>query len=88
MTREEALETIKAVIEEVVPGADPSAVSADENFREGLEMDSLDFLSFVEALSGRTGLALPEQDYPALTTLGGCADYVAEHTEGAPSDAT
>ncbi|MFB8394416.1 acyl carrier protein [Streptomyces yangpuensis] len=86
MTREEALETIKAVIEEVVPGADLSVVSSDGNFRERLEMDSLDFLAFVEALSGRTGLALPEQDYPALATLDGCADYVAEHTGGAQSE--
>lgn len=88
MTRDEALATIKAVIEEVVPGADLTSVAPGENFRERLEMDSLDFLNFVEALSERTGLTLPEQDYPALGTLGGCADYVAARTEepqgGAP----
>ncbi|MER7467308.1 acyl carrier protein [Streptomyces sp. NPDC097981] len=82
MTRDEALEMIKAVIEEVVPGADLSAVPPDENFREHLEMDSLDFLNFVEVLSGRTGLTLPERDYPSLTTLEGCARYVATHTAG------
>ncbi|WP_438309514.1 acyl carrier protein [Streptomyces sp. HUAS TT3] len=84
MTRDEALETIKAVIEEVVPGADLSAVSPDEKFRERLDMDSLDFLTFVEVLSGRTGLTLPERDYPSLTTLDGCAGYVAAHTGGTP----
>lgn len=31
-------------------------------------------LIFIEALSGRTGLALPETDYPAVNTLDGCAD--------------
>ncbi|AXE24258.1 acyl carrier protein [Streptomyces globosus] len=86
MTRDEALETIRSVIEEVVPGADLSSVPPHANFREYLEMDSLDFLNFVELLSGRTGLALPEQDYASLTTLDGCADYVAEQTRGTGGD--
>ncbi|MGW2671788.1 acyl carrier protein [Streptomyces sp. NPDC001272] len=86
MTRDEALETIKAVIEEVVPGADLSSVSPRENFRAPLEMDSLDFLNFVELLSSRTGLALPEQDYPSLTTLESGADYVAARTRGTQQD--
>lgn len=30
--------------------------------------------NFIEALSKRTGLALPETDYPAVNTLDGCAD--------------
>ncbi|MFF4425667.1 MULTISPECIES: acyl carrier protein [unclassified Streptomyces] len=77
MNRDEALVLIKDVLTDVVPGADAGALSPDENFRESLEMDSLDFLNFIEALSERTGLALPESDYPALNTLDGCADYVA-----------
>ncbi|MFK0237827.1 acyl carrier protein [Streptomyces vinaceus] len=86
MTRDEALEMIRAVVEEAVPGADLSSVSPREDFRERLEMDSLDFLGFVEALSGRTGLVLPEQDYPSLTTLESCADYVATRTRGTKED--
>ncbi|MET9885620.1 acyl carrier protein [Streptomyces sp. NPDC006430] len=80
MNRDAALEAIKDVLTEVVPGADPSVLSPDENFRDGLEMDSLDFLNFVEGLSSRTGLPLPETDYPALITLNGCADYVASRS--------
>ncbi|MFJ5806609.1 acyl carrier protein [Streptomyces sp. NPDC093093] len=74
---------MKEVLTEVVPGADPTALSPDENFRDTLEMDSLDFLNLVEALSGRTDLPLPETDYPALNTLNGCADYIASHTSPA-----
>ncbi|MFJ3927071.1 acyl carrier protein [Streptomyces sp. NPDC090022] len=76
MTHDETVEMIKDVLAEAVPGADVAAVSPEENFRDRLEMDSLDFLGFVEALGGRTGLPLPEQDYPALSTLDGCAAYV------------
>ncbi|WP_406499910.1 acyl carrier protein [Streptomyces sp. NBC_00846] len=63
-----------------MPGADLAALSPDENFRISLEMDSLDFLNFIEALSGRTGLPLPETDYPSLNTLNACANYVASRT--------
>ncbi|MEV0494397.1 acyl carrier protein [Streptomyces atratus] len=80
MNHDEALELIKQVLTDVVPGADPALLSPDENFRISLEMDSLDFLNFIEALSGRTGLPLPEADYPSLNTLNGCANYVATHT--------
>ncbi|MFH8475766.1 acyl carrier protein [Streptomyces sp. NPDC018000] len=80
MNHDEALELTEQVLTDVVPGADLASLSPDENFRIGLEMDSLDFLNFVEALSGRTGLPLPETDYPSLNTLNGCADYVASHT--------
>ncbi|WP_327733498.1 acyl carrier protein [Streptomyces nojiriensis] len=80
MNRDEALVLIKDVLTDAVPGADVASLPQDENFRDSLEMDSLDFLNFIEALSERTGLALPETDYPALSTLNGCADYVASRT--------
>ncbi|WP_445269483.1 acyl carrier protein [Streptomyces sp. DSM 41634] len=80
MNRDEALVLIKDVLTDAVPGADAAALPQDENFRDSLEMDSLDFLNFIEALSERTGLALPETDYPALNTLDGCADYIASRT--------
>lgn len=83
MNRDEALELIKQILTDVVPGADVSVLSPDEDFRIALEMDSLDFLNFVEGLSGRTGLPLPEKDYPSLTTLSGCADHVASRASTA-----
>lgn len=64
MNRDAALELIKEVLTEVVPGADPAALSPDENFRDTLEMDSLDFLNLVEALSGRTGLPSRRRTIP------------------------
>ncbi|MET3983019.1 acyl carrier protein [Streptomyces sp. PvR034] len=82
MNRDEALALIKDVLTGTVPGADATLLSPDENFRNSLEMDSLDFLNFIEALGERTGLPLPETDYPALNTLHGCADYIASRTSG------
>ena len=39
------------------------------SFRSELELDSLDFLSFVEHLSAATGVRIDEDDYPDLVSM-------------------
>ncbi|WP_306322094.1 MULTISPECIES: acyl carrier protein [unclassified Streptomyces] len=77
MTHEQALALVKEALNRVVPGADLASLGPDEKFREVLEVDSLDFLQFVEVLSGLTGVRLDEDDYQALTTLADSARLVA-----------
>jgi acyl carrier protein len=36
----------------------------------------MDFLNLVIALDKRLGVAVPETDYPKLTTLDGCVEYL------------
>ncbi|MEI5007444.1 acyl carrier protein [Streptomyces sp. PmtA] len=76
MNRTEALELVKDSISRVVPGADLDALGPDDSFRDTLEMDSLDFLGFVEALSDRSGVRIEDEDTPQLTTLSGTADFL------------
>lgn len=76
MNRTEAMENVKESILTVVPDADFTDVSPDAGLRDTFELDSLDFLSFVETLSERTGCPIDEDDYPALTTLSACADFL------------
>jgi len=45
--------------------------------QEALDLDSIDFLNLVIALHERTGLEIPEKDYPQLATLDGCVAYLA-----------
>lgn len=59
-----------------VPGADPGLLAPDDVIRDVLEVDSLDFLNFVEILSERTGVAIDEDDYASLTTLADCTAFV------------
>ncbi|MDX3633441.1 MULTISPECIES: acyl carrier protein [Streptomyces] len=80
MNRTEALATVKESIAGVVPDADFTTLGPDDPFRDALEMDSLDFLSFVEVLSERTGLRIEDEDTPQLTTLSGCADFLVAGT--------
>lgn len=67
---------VAEALRSVVPDADVDALDPDEPLRDALELDSLDFLSFVEDLSARTGVRIEEDDYPQLQTLSGCVRFV------------
>lgn len=80
MNRTEALDMVKESIINVIPDADVAALGPDDAFRDALEMDSLDFLSFVEMLSERSGVRIEDEDTPQLSTLSGSADFLVAHT--------
>lgn len=62
------------VLAQVAPGTDPGALAPDADLRLELDLDSMDFLSFVVALDQRLGVTVPEEDYPQLTTAGSAVD--------------
>lgn len=80
MNRTEALEITKDSITRVVPDADVTRLAPDDAFRDTLELDSLDFLSFVEILSESAGVRIDDEDAPRLATLSGCADFLVART--------
>ena len=80
MTRDEALAVVEEAIAGIVPDADFARLGPGEPFRDALEMDSLDFLRFVETLGERTGCRIDEDGYPELTTLDGAAGFLVAHT--------
>jgi acyl carrier protein len=63
-------------IQSVAPDADPATVPGDADFREELDLDSMDFLNIVEALHTRLGADIPEADYARVATLDGLVDYL------------
>jgi acyl carrier protein len=71
---------VRESISRVIPDADVAVLGPDDAFRDALEMDSLDFLSFVEVLSERSGVRIEDEDTPRLTTLSGSADFLVART--------
>jgi acyl carrier protein len=69
MTSDEAREAVRASLLRIVPDADLDAIDPDDDLRDTLELDSLDFLAFVETLSERAGVRIEEEDYTELRTL-------------------
>lgn len=80
MTSKVSPEEVKAVVlrvlGEIAPEADLTVLKPDVNFRDQLDIDSMDFLNFVIALHEELHVEIPEADYPKLATLNGCLDYL------------
>jgi acyl carrier protein len=67
---------IAAALAEVAPGADIDGIDADEDFVYELDIDSMDFLNFVIAVHDKTGIEIPERDYPKLSSLTKAMEYL------------
>ena len=76
---ETAVRTLAAeALAGIAPEADLSSVADDEDLREALDLDSMDFMNFVIALSQRCGKDIPEADTPRLRTMHGIVAYLAD----------
>jgi acyl carrier protein len=76
MTPDQAEAAIAEALGQVTPGIDISSIPADADLRDTLELDSLDFLRFVEILSERTGQRIDEDDYPQLATMASSVKFL------------
>jgi acyl carrier protein len=63
------------VLAEIAPEADLAGVGDDEDLREALDLDSMDFMNFVVGLHQKTGRDIPQSDVPNLYTLAGVLRY-------------
>ena len=71
---------VRDFVVEIAPDVDAATLASSTRLQEDLELDSMDILNVMAALSERTGIDIPEADYPQLATVGGAADYVAART--------
>ena len=77
MTRDDIRAVVVRELGRVAPDADPAALGPDDDVRDGLDLDSMDFLRFVQELHAVLGVDVPERDYRVIATIGSCADYLA-----------
>jgi acyl carrier protein len=63
---------------QVAPEADLEGLDPRGDFREELDLDSMDVLNLVISLHDATGVDIPERDYPHLVTLDACVSYLSE----------
>jgi acyl carrier protein len=76
---EERTRTILAeVLHRIAPEVDLDEVDPAGDLQEEMDLDSMDFLNLVVGLHERTGIEIPERDYPLVSTLEGCVTYLAE----------
>jgi acyl carrier protein len=73
---EQARAAVIDALAEIAPEADLATVSPQEDLRELLDLDSMDFLSLVADLSERIGTDITEDEYAELDTLGQAVDLL------------
>ena len=64
------------VLSGIAPEADLNAIAGEADLRDALDLDSMDFLNFIIAVHERTGIDIPEADYPRLRTMDGAVAYL------------
>ena len=64
----------------IAPEADLETVEPDEDLTDALDLDSMDFLNFLIAISKATGVEIPESDSHLVRTRAGCRDYLIRHS--------
>lgn len=79
MNEETAAGVIRDVLGGIAPEADLDSLDPDEQLQEALDLDSMNFLDFVAGIHDRTGIDVPERDYPMVATFGGCVAYLCAH---------
>lgn len=77
MSNEEIADLVRDALAGVAPEVENQPLDPGTDFRDQMDLDSMDFLNFVTALHEATGIDIPERDYPQLASLEGCIDYLA-----------
>jgi acyl carrier protein len=77
VTPQQAREQIGLALKRAAPGSNVDAIDPDAELRDALDLDSLDFLKFVEILSETSGRRIDEDDYPELATLNSAVRFLA-----------
>ena len=79
MNAREAETVLVEELRRIAPDIDITVIDRDGDLREQFDIDSMDFLNLVIGLHQRTGVDIPEADYPRLFTLAGMAEYFGAH---------
>ena len=80
MNREALRTAVLAALGEVAPEAELDRLAPGAELREVLDLDSIDFLRFVQRVAAATGVEVPESDYAQLSTLEGVVAYLASRS--------
>ncbi|RDI68310.1 acyl carrier protein [Nocardia pseudobrasiliensis] len=76
MSRTAAEDLVRESLAGFADADELAALPGDQALRTALELDSIDFLTFVERLSTGSGKRIDEADYPQLRTVDDCVEFL------------
>ncbi|HEX6220234.1 MAG TPA: phosphopantetheine-binding protein [Acidimicrobiia bacterium] len=78
MNREQARRLIFDALGDIAPEVDPDEVDDSLDLTEQLDLDSMDYLTWMIAISEETGVEIPQQDVSRFLTIDGAVSYLVE----------
>jgi acyl carrier protein len=82
MIRDDIRGVVTATLSRIAPDGDVAHLDPDADFRDALELDSMDFLNVVVAWKQRLGVEVPEADYDRVRSVRAATDYLAARLSG------
>jgi acyl carrier protein len=76
MTPAEISDAVLDILATINPDEDLSSLDDEQEFRDQLEMDSMDFLDIVMELRKRYRVQVPEEDYQHLVSMAKTVAYL------------
>jgi acyl carrier protein len=70
-------DTICKLILNIAPEVDISELDPNEDMRDELDLDSMDFMRLLEAIEKNMGVSIPQSDYKQVSTLQTMAEYIS-----------
>jgi acyl carrier protein len=80
MTREQARELIFDALADIAPEVDREEVDDNLDLTEQLDLDSMDYLTWMIAISEETGLDIPQTDVSRFLTVQGAVSYLVANS--------
>lgn len=77
MSDVEIIARLRTILSGIAPDLDVSTVGQDDDLRNDVGLDSMDFLNFVIATHEQLGVTVPEADYGKVSSLLKLARYIA-----------
>jgi acyl carrier protein len=69
ISTDETRDLVRRALGHLVPVSEIDALGPDDDFRQVLELDSLDFHEFLERLSKQASLRIDGEDYPRAQSV-------------------
>ena len=77
MKKADIRETVLRLLGDIAPDANTLVVDPDVHFYDQFEMESAEFLRLMIALERTLNVTIFDFDYPKLSTLHGCEEYLS-----------
>jgi len=77
VTADDIRQQLFRVLRSVAPESQPEALDPTRNYRDELDLDSVDYMNVMVGLHQAFGIDIPETDYRALETVDGAVGYLA-----------